>query len=122
AAYMPVPGSFSTYAGRFVDPALGFALGWNYWFNWAITIAAEIAAANLIVKYWFPGSSTLLWSILFLGIMAGINYLSVRAYGESEYWFAFLKVATVILFIGVGLLMIAGILGGHTGGLSNFTA
>lgn len=112
AAYMPVPGSFSTYASKFVDPALGFALGWNYWFNWAITIAAEIAAANLIMKYWFPESSTFLWSIVFLGIMTGINYLSVRAYGESEYWFSFLKVATVIIFIVVGLLMIVGIMGG----------
>ncbi|WP_307201030.1 amino acid permease [Paenibacillus harenae] len=117
AAYLPVPGSFSTYAGRFVDPALGYTLGWNYWFNWAITIAAEIAAANLIVKYWLPNSSTLLWSIIFLGVMAGINYLSVRAYGESEYWFSFLKVATVILFILVGLLMIVGIMGGHQGGI-----
>ena len=44
AAYMPVAGSFSTYATKFVDPSLGFALGWNYWYNWAITIAAELAA------------------------------------------------------------------------------
>lgn len=117
AAYMPVPGSFSTYASKFVDPALGFALGWNYWFNWAITIAAEIAAANLIIKYWFPDSSTLLWSVIFLGIMTGINYLSVRAYGESEYWFSFLKVATVIIFIVVGLLMIVGIMGGEYRGI-----
>lgn len=117
AAYMPVPGSFSTYATRFVDPAFGFALGWNYWFNWAITIAAEIAAANLIVKFWLPNSSTLLWSIIFLAIMTGINYLSVRAYGESEYWFSFLKVATVIIFIVVGLLMIVGIMGGGYGGI-----
>jgi lysine-specific permease len=117
AAYMPVPGSFSTYASRFVDPALGFALGWNYWFNWAITIAAEIAAANLIVKYWLPDSSTLLWSVIFLGVMTGINYLSVRAYGESEYWFSMLKVATVIIFIVIGLLMIIGIMGGEYSGI-----
>ena len=39
ATYLPVPGSFSTYATRFVDPSLGFALGWNYWFNWVITVA-----------------------------------------------------------------------------------
>src|SRR5947207_2690054 len=43
-AYMPVAGSFSTYATKFVDPSLGFALGWNYWYNWAITIAAELSA------------------------------------------------------------------------------
>jgi lysine-specific permease len=120
AAYMPVAGSFSTYAGRFVDPALGFALGWNYWFNWAITIAAEISAASIIVKYWAPDSSPLLWSALFLGIMAFINYLSVRAYGESEFWFSSIKVVTVIVFIATGILMIAGIIGGQPQGFGYF--
>jgi lysine-specific permease len=113
AAYMPESGSFSTYAARFVDPALGFALGWNYWFNWAITIAAEVSAASLIVKYWLPGSSSLLWSVLFLAIMVGINYFSVRAYGESEYWFSFIKVVTIIIFIVIGLMMIFGFMGGN---------
>lgn len=120
AAYMPVAGSFSTYAGRFVDPALGFALGWNYWFNWAITIAAEISAASIIVNYWLPDSSPLLWSALFLGIMVFINYLSVRAYGESEFWFSSIKVATVLIFIGTGILMIVGIIGGTPQGFGNF--
>ena len=53
-AYMPVAGSFSTYATKFVDPSLGFALGWNYWYNWAITIAAELSAVTMIMKFWFP--------------------------------------------------------------------
>ena len=46
ATYLPVPGSFSTYATRFVDPSLGFALGWNYWFNWVITVAADVTIAH----------------------------------------------------------------------------
>lgn len=120
AAYLPVTGSFSTYAGRFVDPALGFALGWNYWFNWAITIAAEISAASIIVNYWVPDSSPFLWSALFLGIMFFINYLSVRAYGESEFWFSSIKVVTVIVFIATGILMIVGIIGGQSQGLGYF--
>ncbi|CAG7640149.1 Lysine-specific permease [Paenibacillus solanacearum] len=121
AAYMPVAGSFSTYAGRFVDPALGFALGWNYWFNWAVTIAAELSAAGLIMKFWFPDSPSLLWCVLYLILMFAINYLSVRGYGESEYWFAFIKVATVIIFIVVGLMMIVGIIGGQAVGFKHFT-
>lgn len=121
AAYMPVSGSFSTYAGRFVDPALGFALGWNYWFNWAITLAAEISAASLIMKYWLPESSSLVWSALFLGIIVLINYLSVKAFGESEYWFSIIKVATVLIFIAVGILMIAGIMGNNESGFRNLT-
>ncbi len=121
AAYMPVSGSFSTYAGRFVDPALGYALGWNYWFNWAVTIAAELSAAGLIMKFWFPDTPSLPWSVLFLAIMLLFNYLSVKGFGEAEYWFALIKVVTVILFIGVGLLMIFGILGGQPVGFTHFT-
>ncbi|KIV53874.1 gamma-aminobutyrate permease [Aneurinibacillus migulanus] len=122
ATFMPVSGSFSTYASRFVDPALGFALGWNYWYNWAITIAAELAAGTLLVKFWLPNSSSFLWSALFLVLMFGLNYLSVKSYGESEYWFALIKVATVIIFIIIGLLMIFGIMGGEAVGFTNFTA
>ncbi|MCK9909397.1 amino acid permease, partial [Microbacteriaceae bacterium K1510] len=69
ATLMPLTGSFSTYATRFVDPSLGFALGWNYWYNWAITIAAELSAAALIMKFWLPDSPSILWSALFLALM-----------------------------------------------------
>ena len=113
AAFMPTSGSFSTYATKFVDPALGFALGWNYWYNWAITIAAEMAAVSLIMKYWFPNSSSFIWTIIFIVIVLTFNMLSVKAYGESEYWFAMIKVVTVIIFIIVSFLMIFGILGGN---------
>ncbi|SEN38415.1 amino acid permease [Lihuaxuella thermophila] len=122
AAFMPVSGSFSTYAGKFVDPALGFALGWNYWYNWAITIAVELSAGAMIMKFWFPDSPSILWSALFLALMFGLNYLSVRGYGESEYWFSFIKVATILIFLAVGLLMIVGIMGGEAVGFKNFTA
>ncbi|CAM3035485.1 amino acid permease [Paenibacillus sediminis] len=121
ATYMPDSGSFSTYATRFVDPSLGFAMGWNYWYNWAITIAAELSAATLIIKYWFPHSSSFLWSVLFLVLLFGLNILSVKGYGESEYWFSIIKVATVIIFLTVGVLMIFGIIGGKSVGFTNFT-
>lgn len=121
ATFMPDSGSFNTYAARFVDPALGFAMGWNFWYNWAVTIAAELAAATVLIKYWFPDSSSMLWSLLFLVLIFALNVLSVKGYGESEYWFAIIKVATVIIFLTVGVLMIFGIIGGETVGFSNFT-
>lgn len=121
AAFMPVSGSFSTYATKFVDPSLGFALGWNYWYNWAITIAVELSAAALIMKYWFPDTPAILWSALFLALMFTLNLLSVKSYGESEYWFALIKVVTVIAFIAIGVLMIFGIMGGEAVGFQNFT-
>jgi lysine-specific permease len=121
AAYMPVSGSFSTYASRFVDPALGFAMGWNYWYNWAITIAVELSAGALIMKYWFPDVPGVIWSAIFLALMLGLNLLSVKGYGESEYWFSFIKVSTVIIFLVIGFLMILGIMGGEPIGFKNFT-
>ncbi|MBF2573534.1 amino acid permease [Listeria welshimeri] len=121
ATYMPVSGSFSTYASRFVDPAFGFALGWNYWFNWAITLAVDISTAAIIVQFWLPNTPAWLWSAIFLILIFGLNALSVKAYGESEYWFSIIKVATVIIFLIVGVLTIVGILGGEAIGFSNFT-
>ncbi len=120
ATLLPLSGSFETYANRFVDPALGFALGWNYWFSWAITVAAEMVAGSIIIKYWFPNSNSTLWSVLFLGILFSLNFMSARAFGEAEYWFSGIKVVTVIIFLIVGVLMILGILGGKSPGFSNW--
>lgn len=121
ASFMPVSGAFSTYAIRFIDPALGFALGWNYWFTWAMTLAAELSAATMVMKFWFPDSSSFLWSSLFLVLIFLLNYVSVKGYGEGEYWFSLIKVATIIIFIVVGILMIFGIMNGEAIGFKNFT-
>jgi lysine-specific permease len=121
ATFMPTSGSISTYATRFIDPSLGFAFGWNYWFSWAMTLAAELSASAVIMKFWFPESSSLLWSGLFLGMLFLLNYVSVKGFGEGEYWFSFIKVATIIIFIVVGILMIFGIMNGHSVGFQNFT-
>jgi len=121
AAFMPTSGSFSTYASRFIDPSLGFALGWNYWYSWAMTLAAELSASTLVMKFWFPHSPSLLWSALFLVLIFLLNFLHVKGYGEGEYWFSFIKVATIIIFLIVGILIIFGILNGHAVGFKNFT-
>lgn len=121
ATYLPVSGSFGTYASRFVDPALGFAIGWNYWLNWAITLAVEIVAGALVMKFWFPDTPAIIWSAAFLIILFVLNYLSTRAYGESEYWFASIKVAMVVIFLIIGTLLIFGVIGGPSPGFSNWT-
>ena len=120
ATYLPVPGSFGTYASRYVDPAFGFALGWNYWFNWAITLAAELVAVALIMKYWFPDIPAIVWSALFLAALFLMNYLSTRSFGESEYFFSSMKVITVFVFLFVGTMLILGI-GGTSPGFENWT-
>ncbi|OCG07789.1 lysine transporter [Gilliamella sp. wkB178] len=122
AAYLPVSGTFATYGARYVDEAFGFAIGWNYWYNWAITVAVDLVAAQLVISYWFDaGNYSWLWSLLFLTIIFGLNYISVKGFGEAEFWFSLIKVVTVVIFIVVGLLMIIGILrGGESAGWQNW--
>ena len=121
ATYLPVTGSFATYARRFVDPAFGFAMGWNYWFNWAITLAVDISTVALVLKFWFPHVPAWVFSLSALLLIFFINALSVKSFGEAEYWMALIKVVTVVVFVAVGLLTIFGILGGHATYLENFT-
>ena len=119
SSYLPVPGTFETYATRFVSPSFGFALGWNYWFNWAITVAAELAAASIVMAYWWPSVPSWMWSAGFLALLFLLNVLSARAYGEGEFWFAIIKVAAGLVFLVLGILMIAGIMG-NSPGVSNW--
>ncbi|KAI9712882.1 MAG: hypothetical protein M1812_006751 [Candelaria pacifica] len=119
AAYIPVAGSFCTFAGRFVDDAFGFALTWNYWFNDAVSMASDLVALQLILQYWtnsFPGYalSLIFWAALILA-----NIITVKAYGELEYWLSLLKVITIIIFIILGIAVNCGgnnmhqYIGGH---------
>ena len=121
AAFMPVSGSFSTYGSKYVEEGFGFALGWNYWYNWAVTIAVDLVASQLVMNYWFPDTPGWIWSALFLGLIFLLNYISVRGFGEAEYWFSLIKVVTVIIFIIVGVMMITGIMrGGESAGWHNW--
>lgn len=115
STYCPSSGAFEVYATRYVSPSFGFAQGWNYWYNWAITVAAELVAATLVMQYWIPAEkvSPWIWSVLFLAILFIINAFTVKGFGESEFWFASIKVVTVVIFLVVGVLMIVGILGGE---------
>ncbi|WP_116112953.1 amino acid permease [Austwickia chelonae] len=122
STYLPVAGSFEAYGTRFVSRSFGFATGWNYWFNWAITVAAELVAAALVMKYWLPDVPSWIWSAIFLTLLFLLNAISVKAFGESEFWFASIKVITIIVFLGIGVLMILGILGGSSPGTSNWTS
>lgn len=120
AALMPTSGSFYSYGAHFFDPAFGYAQGINYWYNWAITLAAEIAAAAMIMKFWFPHSPVLMWSLLFLSVLFIVNMGSVKGFGEAEFWMSFVKVSVVCLFIVVGGLLVFGIVGHHVVGIHNW--
>lgn len=120
ATAMPVAGSFESYASRFISPAAGFATGWLYWFSWATCIAADFTAAGMLMHNWFPAVPIYIWCGIFAGFLSLLNLLSVRVYGESEFWFASIKVFAIIAFILAGIGLILG-LGNHPFlGLSNF--
>ena len=122
SAFMPVSGSFATFGARYVDEGFGFALGWNYWYNWAVTIAVDLVAAQLVMGWWYPDVPGWIWSAVFLSLIVLLNFFSVRAFGRAEYWFSLFKVGTVLLFIALGLGMIVGIIdGAEVHGFRNWT-
>ncbi|KAI9348574.1 amino acid permease/ SLC12A domain-containing protein [Obelidium mucronatum] len=105
AALIPVSGSFHEFAGRFVDPALAWTLGWNYWLQWAISVTSEITAAGIIMTYWFPGTPAWMFSALILMALVFINTRSVETFGEAEYWLSIIKVFAVFIFVCVATIV-----------------
>jgi amino acid transporter, AAT family len=102
----PVAGSFSRYAQEHISPLTGFITGWNYWFVWVVTCMGEITAIGVYMDYWFPGTPGWVWALAALVIMSAVNFINVKAYGEFEFWFALIKIVTIILMIVIGLLII----------------
>lgn len=110
ATHNPTSGAFFTYGTKYVSNGFGFALGWNYWYNWAITVAFELVAVQFIMKFWFPDIPGFYWSAIFLAVVFGINALTVKGFGESEFFFSLIKVLAIILFIIIGIFMIVKIM------------
>jgi amino acid transporter, AAT family len=116
AIQKPVAGSFSKYARDYLGPLAGFITGWNYWFLWVVTCMAEITAVGIYMNFWFPSTPRWIWALAALIIMATVNFMAVKAYGELEFWFALIKIVTIVLMIVVGLGMI--IFGIGNGGIA----
>ncbi|KAJ1669841.1 hypothetical protein GGF38_001948 [Coemansia sp. RSA 25] len=112
STFIPTSDPFNHFAARFMDPALGFAFGWNYWFSWMLTVASELVACGIIVQYWLPHINGIVWSLIALVTMFLLNAISVRGYGEAEFWMSSLKVLAVFVFLIVGILTITGVTGG----------
>ncbi|KUJ13813.1 amino acid permease [Mollisia scopiformis] len=104
----PIAGSFSAFATRFLDPAWGFAMGWNYALQWMVTLPLEIVAAAITIQYWNSPISPALWVTIFLVLIILINLFGVKGYGEAEFWFALVKVVAIIGFIILGIAIDCG--------------
>ncbi|GAB7357778.1 hypothetical protein MBLNU459_g0427t1 [Dothideomycetes sp. NU459] len=115
AVLFPIAGSFAAYSTRFLDPAWGFAMGWNYAMQWLVVLPLEIVAATLTITFWTNDSiNNDAWVALFLFVIIGINLFGVKGYGEAEFVFAIIKVVAVIGFIILGIILNVG--GGPDGG------
>lgn len=99
AVLFPVAGSFAHYSYRFIDPAWGFAMGWNYALQWLVVLPLEIVAASMTIDYWHPGVSNAAWVAIFWALIVSINLFGVKGYGEAEFVFSLIKVIAVIGFM-----------------------
>lgn len=102
----PVAGSFSRYALDYVSPLAGYLTGWNYWFFWVIACMTEVTAVGIYMQLWFPNTEAWVWALISLAVMAAVNFIAVKAYGEFEFWFAMIKIVTIVFMIFAGLAMI----------------
>ncbi|KAF3159518.1 hypothetical protein TWF106_006643 [Orbilia oligospora] len=106
ATWLPLPGAIPQLADRYVDEALGFAVGWNQWYNSAITLCVEISAAALVIGYWDHNADhASIYIAVIIVLIIGLNIWAVSVYGEAEFWFASIKIITI-----VGLIILAFIL------------
>ncbi|PFH63199.1 hypothetical protein XA68_16638 [Ophiocordyceps unilateralis] len=99
AAYMPVTGAFTVYASRFIDPSMGFAMGWILLISWSLTLAVELVAAGLIIQYWNADLNVGIWIAVFLLVFTAVNLLPIRWFGELEMWFSLIKVVFIVGFV-----------------------
>jgi amino acid transporter len=75
-AYLPIPGGHIKLAERFVDGAFSFTMGWNYWYNWTMTLPAELSAAAVLIDFWDKNTKlNSLWITLCLIVVVFINFL-----------------------------------------------
>ncbi|KAH7924877.1 hypothetical protein BV22DRAFT_1119908 [Leucogyrophana mollusca] len=104
-SFLPIPGGHIKLAERFVDPALSFATGWNYWYNWLVTGPGELSAASVIISYWDKTTNPSVWIVVCAIVVITINMLGAGAYGEAEFVFASIKVLTITGLIILGIVL-----------------
>src|SRR3954468_22853638 len=102
---------------------LSFIVGWLYWINWVVVTAVELIAAGSFLQYWFPNVPLWMLSMLCAAVIIAINLFEVKNYGEMEFWFASIKIITLVAFIILGAFILFGIFPtDSTASLSNYTA
>ena len=123
AVARPSVGSFSDYGRMALGNWAGFAIGWLYWYFWAIVVGFEATVAAGILGQYVPGIPPWLMALGLVLLLTATNLYSVGSYGEFEFWFAGIKVVAILIFIGLGALFVIGLWpGGNSPGLTNLYA
>jgi GABA permease len=128
AVALPAVGSFYEYARLAWDdrPAFGelagFLTGWMYWYFWVIVVALEAVAGAGLVRFWLPGEPAWLVSLGLLLSLTVTNLVSVRSFGEFEFWLASIKVAAIVVFLLLAGVYVAGLWPGVAPTVGNLTA
>ncbi|KAF7507612.1 hypothetical protein GJ744_010282 [Endocarpon pusillum] len=120
AAWLPLSSGFTGYAARFCDPALGFALGWTYWFKYIIVTPNQLTAAALVLQFWVERSRVnpgVFIAVFWIAIVC-INYFGVKFFGEFEFWLSTIKVTIIVGVILLSLILALG--GGPDGDRKGF--
>ena len=106
--YRPSSGAFVSYAREFIGEKGAYVAGWMYFLNWSTTGIADITAIALYAHYWSAFKAVPQWllALLALAIVLTLNLVSVRLFGEMEFWFALIKVATLVVFMGIGIFLL----------------
>ena len=120
----PVAGSFAVYAHKYMNPYFGYLTAWGYWFMWIAVGISEITAIGVYVQFWFPEIPQWVPALIAVAMVALANLAAVRLYGELEFWFAMIKVTTIIVMIlvGLGVIFFGFGNGGEPIGFANLTA
>lgn len=107
--YLPLSGaSPPMYIHRFVDESTAFAAGWNYWYAYAFLVPSEITAAAIVIEYWTDVVPTAAWIAIIWVLIVALNIFMVKIFGETEFWFASLKIIAIVGLIIVGIVIFFG--------------
>lgn len=116
--HRPSSGSFVSYAREFFGEKFAYAAGWLYFLNWAMTSVVDTTAVAIYVHFWgqyvpwLGAIPTWLTALVALIVVLSLNLVSVRLFGEMEFWFAIIKVAALVAFLVIGVVFLVFI--GHT--------
>ncbi|MBF6125633.1 amino acid permease [Nocardia brasiliensis] len=123
--YRPSSGAFVSYAREFLGERGAYTVGWLYFLNWSTTLVADITAVALYAHFWAMFVPVPQWvlALIALAVVVALNVVSVRLFGELEFWFALIKVATIVIFmlVAVGLIVTGTSIDGNVPGISTIT-